>query len=184
MVRRFPSAKEMHDMKHRWSRLAVAATMLSIAIPGAVVLAETQAQAGAEVRSPELRARLHDGRLAMIKEALKLNDAQLKLWAPVEAQLRASFEARQKRRAEWRAARESGERLSPADRLDRRSQRLAERAERSKALAAAFRPFYSSLSDEQKAVAGVVMRQALRGHDRHGWRHGYMGRAAAGRERD
>jgi hypothetical protein len=168
-------------MKRRWSRLAVAATMLSITIPGAVALAETQTQDRPNVLSPELRSRLHDGRLAMIKESLKLNDAQQKLWAPVEAQLRASFEARQKRRAEWRAARERGERPSPADRLDRLSQRAAERADRTKALATAFRPFYASLSEDQKTVAGVVMRRAWRGHG--GWHHhGFMRHAAAGQE--
>jgi hypothetical protein len=157
--------------------------MLSITLPGAVALAETQAQDRPNVLSPELRARLHDGRLAMIRESLKLNDAQQKLWAPVEAQLRASFEARQKRHAEWRAARERDERPSPADRLDRLSQRAAERAERTKALAAAFRPFYASLSEDQKAVAGVVMRRAWHGHG--GWHHhGFMRHAAAGQERD
>jgi hypothetical protein len=174
----------MHDMTGRWSRLAVAATMLSVTLPGAVALAETQAQDRSDIRSPELRARLHDGRLAMIRESLKLNDAQLKLWEPVEAQLRASFDARQKARAERRAARERGpgERPSLADRLDRMSQRMSERAERAKALASAFRPFYASLSDDQKAVAGVVMRRALRGHDGPGWRHGFMRRAAVGPE--
>jgi hypothetical protein len=169
-------------MTCRWSRFAVAATLLSVTLPGAVALAETQAQARPEPRSPELRARLHDGRLAMIRESLKLNDSQQKLWAPVEAQLRTSFEARQKLRAEWRAARERGlgERPSLADRLDRMSQRMTERAERTKALAEAFRPFYASLSDDQKAVAGVVMRQAFHGGDgHHGWRHhGFMRRAA------
>lgn len=173
-------------MTGRWSRLAVAATMLSITLPGAVALAETQAQGRSDVWSPELRARLHDGRLAMIRESLKLNDAQLKLWSPVEAQLRASFDARQKARAERREARERGpgERPSLADRLDRMSQRMTDRAERAKALATAFRPFYASLSDDQKAVAGVVMRQALRGHGGRGWHHGFMRRAAAGPEHD
>lgn len=168
-------------MTGRWSRFAVAATMLSVALPGAVALAETQAQDRPEIRSPELRARLHDGRLAMIKESLKLNESQLKLWEPVEAQLRASFEARQKARAEWRAARdrEPGARPSLADRLDRMSQRLTERADRAKALASAFRPFYASLSDDQKTVAGVVLRQLRGGHGGPGWRHGFMRRAGA-----
>ena len=99
----------------------------------------------------------------------KLNEAQLKLWEPVEAQLRASFDARQKLRADWRAARERGpgERPSLADRVDRMSQRLTERAERAKALATVFRPFYASLTEDQKDVANVLMRRALRGHD--GW---------------
>jgi hypothetical protein len=51
------------------------------------------------------------------------------------------------------------------DRLDRASQRLAKRAEQMKAFAEAFRPFYASLSDDQKALAGVVLHQ---GHGRRG----------------
>ena len=173
-------------MTGRWSRLAVAAAMLSLTLPGAVALAETQAQSRSDIRSPELRARLHDGRLAMIRESLKLNEAQLKLWEPVEAQLRASFDARQKLRADWRAARERGpgERPSLADRVDRMSQGLTERAERAKALATAFRPFYASLTDDQKEVASVLMRRALRGHDGPRRRHGFMRRAEAGPTRD
>ena len=173
-------------MTGRWSRLAIAATMLSVTLPGAVAFAETQAQSRPDIRSPELRARLHDGRLAMIRESLKLNEPQLKLWEPVEAQLRASFHARQKLRADWRAARERGPGVRPslADRLDRMSQGLTERAERAKALATAFRPFYASLTDDQKEVADVLMRRALRGHGGPGWRHGSMRRAEAGPTRD
>ena len=39
--------------------------------------------------SPEARSRLLDGRMVMIKETLKLNDTQLRLWAPVEQHIRA-----------------------------------------------------------------------------------------------
>ena len=100
--------------------------------------------------------------MAMIKELLKLNEAQLKLWAPVEAQMRASFTARQQARSERRERRQQGakaERPSLPDRLDRASKRMAERAERMKSFAEAIRPFYAALTDDQKAVAGVVLRQ-------------------------
>jgi hypothetical protein len=119
-----------------------------------------------EVRSPEVRARLLDGRMAMIREALKLDAAQLKLWAPVEAQLRASFEAREKARGEWRSRRQMGERPSLPERLDRASKRATERAERAKALAEAFRPFYAALSDEQKAITSIVLEPTWRGRGR------------------
>jgi hypothetical protein len=134
-----------------------------------------------EGRSPEVRARLFDGRMAMIKESLKLDARQLSLWAPVEHQLRASFEARQKARAERWARRQSGDRAPPAlpDRLDRASQRAAERAEQLKSLAEALRPFYAALSDEQKAVAGVVMRWQDRGFGGKRW---HLRRASAPQE--
>jgi hypothetical protein len=46
--------------------------------------------------------------MAMIKETLKLDAAQLKLWEPVEAQMRARSTAREQRWAERRQAREQG----------------------------------------------------------------------------
>jgi hypothetical protein len=159
----------------------VAALALPIALPVAAALAQTQAPASlVDGRSTEVRARLFDGRMALIKESLRLSEPQLALWVPVEAQLRAAFAARQKARAEWEARRESGDRtrLAPPDRLDRASNRAADRAERLKALAEAFRPFYASLGDEQKAVAGVVLQPVW--NDRgQGGRRWQMRRASA-----
>ena len=174
-------------MKRRWSRLAVAAMALPVAIPLTAALAQTQAPPPSasprfEGRSPEMRARLFDGRMAMARESLKLTEQQLALWMPIEAQLRATFAARQKAHVDREARLQSGDRApqAPPDRLDRASQRASERAERLKALAQAFRPFYASLSDEQKAVAGVVLRPALREREQgHGGRHWHMRRAEA-----
>ena len=63
-------------------------------------LAQTQPPPERQRPSPEARARLLDGRMAMVKETLKLSDAQLKLWAPVEQQIRANAAEREKRREE------------------------------------------------------------------------------------
>jgi hypothetical protein len=65
--------------------------------------------------------------------------------------------------------------LSLSDRLDRASERMTKRAERVKALADAFRPFYASLSDEQKAVAAVLLRRVAGGRGQ-GWRWMHSGR--------
>ena len=158
-------------MQSRLFRFAVPA-VLAASIPAAAVLAQTHGQPPARGPSPEMQARLQDGRVAMIREALKLNNDQLKLWAPVEDQLRASFKARQDARAERRERREQGaQRPSLPDRLDRASKRMAERAERMKALAEAVKPLYATLSEDQKAVAAVVLRQPFgmgEGH-RHRW---------------
>ncbi len=162
-------------MNARLARFAVPA-MLALAIPAAAAFAQAQDQQPRRPAgpSPETLARLQDGRIAMIKETLRLNEAQLKLWAPVEAQMRASFAARQKAREERRQARQQGAGApSLPDRLDRASQRMAERAEQMKAFSEVFRPFYASLSDDQKAVAGVVLRQSFgggRGFHGHGRR--------------
>lgn len=150
--------------------------VLAAAIPATAVLAQqSQTQPpGQQQHNPrvssEARARLLDGRIAMIRESLKLNDAQLKLWAPVEQQIRDRDTARQQARAERREQRQQGakaERPSLPDRLDRVSERMAKRAERTKAFAEAIRPFYASLTDDQKAVANIVLRHGM------GMRHGH-----------
>ena len=162
----------------------LAPAVLAAVIPAAAVLAQQaqpQQSEPAQKRewpersrlSPDAMQRLQEGRLegriTEIKEALKLNDAQLKLWTPVEQQLRARFAARQQSRKEFRDRMEqrrqqgaAAEPLALPDRLDRIAKRMSERAQRMQAFTEAFKPFYAALSDEQKAVAGVVLRD-LRG---------------------
>ena len=92
-------------MKIRLSRYLVPA-VLAATIPAAAVFAQGQNQgqnqppARSAGPSAETLTRLQDGRIAMIKGALKLNDQQLKLWAPVEEQMRSSFTARQQARSD------------------------------------------------------------------------------------
>ena len=157
----------------------LAPALLAAAIPATVVLAQQAQPQPSEPPqkrkwpnrprlSPDAMKRLQEGRLegriTEIKEALKLNDAQLKLWAPVEQQLRARFAARQQAREEFiermeqrRQQGEAAERPSLPERLDRISKRMTERAQRMQAFTEAFKPFYAALSEEQKAVAGVVL---------------------------
>ena len=168
-------------MKATLSRLLVPA-LLAATIPATTVLAQAPSQSQPEQTrertdhrlSSDARKRLHEGRqegrIAEMKEALKLNEAQLKLWAPVEQEIRTSFAARQERRHEGEQRREQGAAApSLSDQLDRASQRMAQRAQRMQAFASAFKPFYEALSDEQKAVAGIVLkdkRGGMRGHGR------------------
>jgi LTXXQ motif family protein len=166
-------------MKMR-ARYVAPALLVAAAIPS-IVLAQGQPPQDAQTRSerqvqrpqlsPQARARLREGRFAMIKETLKLNDAQRKLWEPVETQLRAAAADRQKLREERQEAREQNSaRPSLPDRLERASERMAKRAAQMKAFAEVFKPFYESLDEEQKAVAGIVLRQARAGHRGHGHR--------------
>jgi hypothetical protein len=151
----------------------LAAAMVAVAVPAAIVFAQAPGpQRGAEL-SADVRARLLEGRLAMAKTALNLSGDQLKLWTPVEQHIRTTVAERQKRWQERQQSRQSGatpQRPDLPDRLDRASERMAQRAERMKAFAAVFKPFYASLNDEQKAVAGVVLRQ-MRGHGMGGRSH-------------
>jgi hypothetical protein len=169
---------------HRW----VAPALLAVAIPTLALAQQAQApaQPPAEPQaksdrqaprlSPEARARLLDGRMAMIKETLKLDAAQLKLWEPVEAQMRARSAAREQRWTERRQAREQGaQRPALPDRLDRASEAMAKRAADMKAFADVFRPFYASLSDEQKALSRIVLREG-RAHGGRGHHHRWANR--------
>jgi hypothetical protein len=178
-------------MKMR-ARFVVPALLAATAIPSIVLAqAQTQPPAGAQARSerqaqrPQLsaqaRARLQDGRFAMIKETLKLNDAQRKLWEPVEAHLRSTMAERQKMREERREAGGQVQEQSKAgpslpERLDRASERMAKRAAEMKAFAEVFKPFYDSLDEEQKAVAGIVLQRMHGGHRGHGYHRWAMQR--------
>lgn len=190
------------------SRGALAAIAAAVAVPASVAIAHNFDRHGGgwHRMSPDARARLDEGRLAMAKTALKLNADQEKLWAPVETEIRAGFklraermEEREKMREERRAARDAdkqgdaktGDAKRPdiSERFEKMSQRMGERAERMKAFSAAFKPFYASLSDEQKEVLRPLMREMMpgggRGHGKRwahggdegrGWGHGGWGR--------
>jgi hypothetical protein len=184
----------------------LAPVLLAAALPATVVLAQQaqpQPPEPAQKRewpnrphlAPEVMKRLQEGRLegriTEIKEALKLNDAQLKLWAPVEQQLRAGFAQRQQAREEvlqrMEARRQQGgaaERPALPERLDRLSKRMTERAQHMQAFTEAFKPFYAALSDEQKVVAGLALRDMhMHGHMRMHM-HGPGRRWAMERDRD
>ena len=72
----------------RGAWIAIAAVA---AVPATVAVAKTVEHAAWRQMSPETRARLDDGRLAMVKTALKLSPDQEKLWTPLEAQVRDAF---------------------------------------------------------------------------------------------
>jgi hypothetical protein len=194
---------------------ALAITLLAASIPATIVMAQQtesdqpavetseKAEKSGERRgpSPETLARLEDGRIAMAKGALKLTPEQEKLWAPVEEKIRAGYaerrqqrEARREKRDERRADREKGEKLSLPDRVERASEKMAERASKlseraakTKEFAGVLKPFYESLSDEQKEVASHVLSRFAhegRGRGRHGRRWAMGGGRHHGRSHD
>jgi hypothetical protein len=168
-----------------WIAVAAVAT-----IPATLAIAETM-DGGRWQTSPETRSRLEEGRLAMAKAALQLNADQEKLWAPVEEQIRNAFKAREARRAEWDKKREErkaektdggdatqAKRPDLAERFEKISTRLSERADRMKAFSAAFKPFYASLTDQQKDVLRPLVHELAPGFGRgghHGPRWGFGG---------
>lgn len=172
------------------SRGVLAAIAVAVAIPAGVAIARNHEHGGWHNKmSPEARARLEEGRLAGAKAALKLSAAQEPLWAALETEIKAGFKMRsdrmaerQKMREEWRKARDENKdgkdipKADPAERFEKMAQHMGERAERMKAFAAAFKPFYASLSDEQKEVLRPLMRDLMpgagKGHGGKRWAHG------------
>jgi LTXXQ motif family protein len=174
------------------SRGAWIAIAAASAIPATVAIAKTVEHAGWRQMTPETRARLEEGRLAMAKAALKLSPDQEKLWAPIETQVRAAFKDREAKRADREKMREEREkdraankRPDMAERFAKMSQNMGDRAERMKAMSGAFTPFYASLSDEQKDVLRPLVRDLMpggggRGHHGPRWAMGGWGPGGGG----
>ena len=137
---------------------------------GAAPAAQPQAQQG---------TRHHDGkraftqpserveaRLAYIRTALKITDAQQAQWNAFAETLRNQARAADQRMQEFRAQREQGatrERPNAIARLEREQQRHAESATRINERLAVQRPLYAALSTEQKAIADEVLAPRRQG---------------------
>ena len=114
-----------------------------------------------------------EARLAYIRTALKITDAQQAQWNAFAETLRNQARAADQRMQEFRAQREQGathERPNAIARLEREQQRHAESATRINERLAVQRPLYAALSTEQKAIADEVL--APRRHGGHFGRGG------------
>jgi LTXXQ motif family protein len=121
--------------------------------------------------------RIQDGKIAGALAALKLNDSQLKLWAPVEAKIRARQVERAQMMQEWANRKADAPRPTMTERINKMAEAMGKRAENAKAFAAVFGPFEASLTDDQKKVVGPVMAEMRGGHGRrgHGGGRGHWG---------
>ena len=165
---------------------ALAGALLSIGLSSAFALhAQTGASPAAQPQAQQ-GTRHHDGkraftqpserveaRLAYIRTALKITDAQQAQWNAFAETLRNQARAADQRMREFRAQREQGatrERPNAIARLEREQQRHAESATRINERLAVQRPLYAALSTEQKAIADEVL--APRRHGGHFGRGG------------
>ena len=117
---------------------------------------------------------LADARVAAIQGGLRLTAEQQKLWPPVEQAVRAMAAERIERVERRREARAGGDRPDDfMERIDRRAERAAERAQRLSTLQGALKPLWATLDERQKRVLPVLMRDgggmrmAGRMHHRH-----------------
>jgi hypothetical protein len=176
----------------------ITSSLVSIGIAAAAPLAIAQSP-GELAQAPQARhAERHqrgdraftlpseriEARLAYIRTALKITDAQQPQWdafANVMRKHAKDADARVQKQREMRAQRGEGvqraERARPTaiERMERRQQFLANASTRLNEVLEASKPLYAALSPEQREVADRLL--ASRGEGR--FRHGHRMRARA-----
>lgn len=105
-------------------------------------------------------ARLNE-RLAKLRTDLKLKPEQVAAFDKVETLLKRNAEQRRERMGQMREQRELYRDADIMERLDMMATRQGERAARSKEMADAVRPLWTTLSDEQKTVARRAVREVM-----------------------
>jgi LTXXQ motif family protein len=158
-------------------------TALSLATAGAPLIAAAQT-AGApgaaqqqQRHAPHERPSRIEGRIAFLKAELKITDAQTAQWNALADTMRKDDAARRERMHQARATHAGAP--NALDALAKREQSAEARVESVRSFAAAFRPLYASLSDEQKRTADELLGRhgGPGGHGGHqgghhgGWRH-------------
>lgn len=161
--------------------------------PVVVAAAPAADAAGTPRAAPQKRAfrstsERVEARLAYIRTALKITDAQQAQWEGFANVLRKQAQNRDQRMGEFRAKRaqasqgaERRERpsFSAIDRMEFMQKRMTERSARLSEVIAAAKPLYAALSPEQKQVAdSLIARQGRGGHGQRGQRHRGMHRGA------
>ena len=116
-----------------------------------------------------------EARLAYLKTALKINDAQQPQWDAFANTVRKhakEADERIKARQAQMAQRTQGQRPTAIERLERRQERLATASARLNEMLAVEKPLYAALSPEQQQIADKALAPRGHGGFRHGGRHG------------
>jgi hypothetical protein len=111
-----------------------------------------------ERRAERMTAQLNE-RLAKLRTDLKLKPEQVAAFEKIEALIKRNAEQRRERMSQMRDQHENLRHADIMERLDMMATRQMERATRSKEMADAVRPLWTTLSDEQKTVARRAMRE-------------------------
>lgn len=160
------------------SGAAILATGLAVAQPQPIPLAQAgqSAQHGGsggekadrsdrreemrERRAERMTAQLNE-RLAKLRTDLKLKPEQVAAFEKIEALIKRNAEQRRERMSQMRDQHENLRHADIMERLDMMATRQMERATRSKEMADAVRPLWTTLSDEQKTVTRRAMREIM-----------------------
>jgi hypothetical protein len=128
-----------------------------------------------EQRAFSLPSERIEARLAYLKTALKITEAQQPQWETFAKTLRKHAQDMDQRITARRAQMAQGQRDSrptAIERLERRQARLAAAAARLNDMLVAATPLYAALTPEQQKVADEVLAAPRRGM-RHGHRRGH-----------
>ena len=119
-----------------------------------------------------------EARLAYLKTALKITDAQQAQWDAFAGVMRKQAKDADERIKTWKekmAQRTEHKRPTVIERLERTQERLATASARLNELLAVEKPLYAALSPEQRQIADRTL--AARGQGGRQGRHGRHGRA-------
>ena len=157
----------------------VKATLASAALAVAAGTSFAQApQAPQQPRAFSKPTERVEARLAYVRTALKITDAQQPQWNAYASSVRQDAVAREKKFEEFRQNRQQPRpSVSAVERLERQQRMLTEAAAHVNARLAAVKPLYDSLNPEQKKVADVVLVSGGRGQRGHGHGHEHGRRA-------
>jgi len=128
------------------------------------------------------RETMFHARLAGMKSALGLTPDQETLWSPFESALKDAFKSHMQAMQKMMQMRESGERISPVDRMEFMAGRMSQAGAELKAISEAAKPLYDRLDDTQKRNFGLLARgMAMAGPSQSDTTaEGYYGKGDAG----
>ena len=169
----------------------IAVAVLAAALSASSGIASAQGARKHEARPFSRPTERVEARLAYIRTALKITDAQQPQWNAFADSLRQGAAEREKKMQEWwqkmaqrhqgaAQGKPRGEHPHPSviERMQFAQKMHAEAIEHINARLAAVKPLYDSLSAEQKKVADVVLAPEHRGHGFGGGHHGMAWRRA------
>jgi hypothetical protein len=152
--------------------LAAAPAFAQSAAPGGEGQQHAQRQHEGQ-RASRLPSERVEARLAYLKTALKITDAQLAQWNGFADTLRKHAREADRRLEAVRngaARREKGAQPTAIERMERRQERMAAAYTRISETLAAAKPLYAALSPEQRKIADELLTPRRHGGVRHGGR--------------
>jgi periplasmic protein CpxP/Spy len=147
-------------------KIVLPALAVAVLLGGAGLGSLTTQQAAAQATTAPQQAEHHErhrfsparhveGRIAFLKAELKVTDAQEAQFAPVAQAMRDNAKTMEQAMEQHRAMR--GQAQTAVQRLEAKAQFAALRAQGDQRFVDAFKPLYSSLSDDQKKAADELL---------------------------